>query len=51
MYEHKTKLICAIECDPSEIYTDGDYSFEFQRTVSRMTEMRSQEYLDMPHLT
>ena len=51
MYEHKTKLICAIECDPSEIYTDGDYSFEFQRTVSRLTEMRSQEYLDMPHLT
>ncbi|MBV17270.1 MAG: cell division protein ZapE, partial [Thalassospira sp.] len=51
MYEHKTKLICAIECDPTEIYTDGDYSFEFQRTVSRMTEMRSQEYLDMAHLT
>lgn len=51
MYEHKTKLICAIECDPNEIYTDGDYSFEFQRTVSRLTEMRSQEYLNMAHLT
>lgn len=51
MYEHKTNLICAMETVPDDLYTDGDYSFEFQRTVSRLTEMRSQEYLDLPHLT
>ncbi|RCK43322.1 ATPase [Thalassospira profundimaris] len=51
MYEHKTNLICAMETSPEDLYPDGDFSFEFQRTVSRLTEMRSQEYLDQPHLT
>ncbi|MDP2699476.1 cell division protein ZapE [Thalassospira sp.] len=51
MYEHKTKLVCAMETPPGDLYTDGDYAFEFQRTVSRLTEMRSQEYLDLTHLT
>jgi|TARA_R110001583_G_scaffold184213_3_gene343366 cell division protein ZapE len=51
MYEHKTNLICAMATNPEHLYTSGDFSFEFQRTVSRLTEMRSQEYLDQPHLT
>jgi len=27
------------------LYVEGDYAFEFQRTVSRLMEMRSHDYL------
>jgi len=30
---------------PQEIYTEGDGSFEFERTVSRLIEMQSEAYL------
>jgi cell division protein ZapE len=34
------------ECEPEEIYTSGLMSNEFHRTVSRILEMQSKEYLD-----
>lgn len=44
-YDHKVKLIMSAECPPDELYTEGPMSGEFHRTVSRIMEMQSQEYL------
>jgi len=45
-YDHKVKLIMSAACEPEEIYTTGPMSGEFHRTVSRILEMQSKEYLD-----
>lgn len=49
LYEHKVKLLAAADAEPSGLYPAGDGSFEFQRTVSRLEEMRSAEYLAEGH--
>jgi len=46
LYEHGTKLICSAEEKPEKLYAKGDYSFEFERTSSRLIEMQSMEYLE-----
>ena len=45
-YDHKIKLIMSAQCDPEELYTQGPMFDEFQRTVSRIMEMQSLEYLE-----
>ena len=50
LYEHKVKLLAAADAEPEGLYP-GDGSFEFQRTVSRLEEMRSAEYLAEGHGT
>lgn len=50
-YDHKVKLIATAECDPDHLYTEGTQASEFFRTASRLTEMRSHEYLVLPHLS
>jgi cell division protein ZapE len=49
LYEHRVKLLAAADAEPSGLYPHGDGSFEFQRTVSRLEEMRSAEYLAEGH--
>jgi cell division protein ZapE len=49
LYEHKSNLVMAAEVPPAELYTEGRHAFEFERTVSRLMEMQSREYLDAPH--
>ena len=51
LYEHKVKLLAAADAEPEGLYSSGDGSFEFQRTVSRLEEMRSAEYLAQGHGT
>jgi cell division protein ZapE len=51
LYEHKVKLLAAADAEPSGLYPAGDGSFEFQRTISRLEEMRSAEYLAEGHGT
>ncbi|HLN24458.1 MAG TPA: AFG1/ZapE family ATPase, partial [Patescibacteria group bacterium] len=51
LYEHKVTFLCAAEAPPQMLYPSGDGAFEFQRTVSRLMEMQSQEYLGRVHLT
>jgi cell division protein ZapE len=51
LYEHRVKLLVAADAEPDELYPQGDGSFEFQRTVSRLEEMRSAEYLAEGHGT
>jgi cell division protein ZapE len=48
LYEAKTKLIASAEAEPAALYPAGDQSFEFERTVSRLMEMRSADYLALP---
>jgi cell division protein ZapE len=45
LYEARTLLIASAEVPPREIYVEGDGSFEFQRTVSRLMEMQSEDYV------
>jgi cell division protein ZapE len=49
LYEHKVKLLAAADAEPEGLYPRGDGSFEFQRTISRLEEMRSAEYLAEGH--
>ncbi len=49
LYEHKVKLLAAADAQPDQLYPAGDGRFEFQRTVSRLEEMRSEAYLCLPH--
>lgn len=48
LYEAKTKLIASADAQPQHLYPSGDQSFEFERTASRLMEMRSQDYLALP---
>lgn len=49
LYEHKCNLVMGADVPPAELYTEGRHAFEFERTVSRLMEMQSEEYLDAPH--
>jgi len=49
LYEHKVKLLAGADAEPSGLYPKGDGSFEFERTVSRLEEMRSAEFLAEGH--
>ncbi len=49
LYEAKVKLVASAEAEPDDLYPAGDGSFEFQRTASRLHEMRSVEYLGEEH--
>nr|WP_255935536.1 cell division protein ZapE [Kordiimonas sp. SCSIO 12610] len=49
LYEHGVKLLCSAEVEASELYPSGDGAFEFERTVSRLMEMQSDEYIARGH--
>ena len=48
LYDQRVKLLMSAECPPEELYTAGAMSGEFHRTVSRIIEMQSREYLESP---
>jgi cell division protein ZapE len=45
LYEARGNFICSAAAPPQQLYTGGDGVFEFQRTVSRLIEMQSEEYI------
>ena len=47
LYDRRVKLILSAEVPPEQIYTEGPMSHEFPRTVSRLNEMQSREYLSL----
>ncbi len=49
LYEHKVKLLAGADAAPAALYPDGDGAFEFERTVSRLMEMQSADYLALGH--
>ena len=51
LYECRVNLVMSAETEPSALYQAGDGAFEFERTASRLMEMRSQSYIEMPPST
>ncbi len=49
LYEHGVKFLCSAEVPPADLYPSGDGAFEFERTVSRLIEMQSEDYLHRGH--
>ncbi|MBS7537884.1 cell division protein ZapE [Ancylobacter lacus] len=51
LYEKGVKILASAEADPEELYlgTEGAEAFEWARTVSRLHEMRSTDYLARSH--
>ncbi|MFZ5784467.1 MAG: cell division protein ZapE [Pseudomonadota bacterium] len=49
-YEKKVKFLCSAATAPVGLYVEGDGAFEFERTVSRLMEMQSPEYLALEHI-
>lgn len=49
LYDYGVKLIVAADAAPDALYPAGDGAFEFARTVSRLTEMQSDDYRARGH--
>lgn len=49
-YDRRVKMILSAARPPADLYTGHRLAFEFDRTVSRLTEMQSSDYLHQPHL-
>jgi len=45
LYEKKVTFVCSAAASPEALYPEGDGAFEFQRTVSRLIEMQSEDYV------
>jgi cell division protein ZapE len=50
LYDHRVKLIVAAAVPPEALYTAGPMSREFPRTVSRLAEMQTHDYMAEPHV-
>jgi cell division protein ZapE len=51
LYDRQVKLIISADASPEKLYTGDMLRFAFNRTSSRLIEMRSKDYLEKPHKT
>ncbi len=49
LYDHRVKLLVSAAVPAEGLYLAGPNSQEFPRTVSRLIEMRTHEYMALPH--
>lgn len=47
-YDNRVKLVMSAQAPPEMLYTEGHMAHEFHRTVSRLIEMQSREYMQSP---
>ena len=50
-YEHRVCLVLSAAATPDGLHAGDSHAFEFERTVSRLMEMQSADYLSSQHLT
>jgi cell division protein ZapE len=51
LYDHRVKLVASAAVPPGALYADGTNARDFSRTVSRIAEMRTRDYMALPHIT
>ena len=44
LYEAKVRLICSAAAEPEMLYVEGEGTFEFERTASRLREMQAADW-------
>ncbi len=49
LYDHRVKLVISAAVAADQLFTEGTQAEEFKRTVSRLIEMRSRDYLAEAH--
>lgn len=50
LYDHRVKLLASADAMPDQLYQRGENARMFERTASRLDEMQSQDWLELPHL-
>ena len=50
LYDHRVKLLASADAMPDQLYARGENARMFERTASRLTEMRGKDWLELPHL-
>jgi cell division protein ZapE len=50
LYDHRVKLIASADATPDKLYQRGENARMFERTASRLDEMQSRDWLELPHL-
>jgi cell division protein ZapE len=45
LYENKTRLVMSADALPEKLYSGKDHAYEFERTISRLQEMQSADYI------
>ncbi|HET7135282.1 MAG TPA: cell division protein ZapE [Casimicrobiaceae bacterium] len=51
LYDHRVKLVASAAVPAEALYVTGRNAGEFARTVSRLAEMRTRDYMALPHVT
>jgi cell division protein ZapE len=51
LYDHRVKLVASAAVPPDALYVEGPNARDFARTASRLSEMRTHDYMALPHVT